>query len=64
MEVRRTADGRPRSVAWIFYGLLAVLGAIGLVTNLGHLAFWGVELLLILYTRYLYRGGRFVLFFA
>lgn len=63
MEIRQTRDGRPRSVAWVVYTLLAALGAIAVLTNITHLSLWLGEMLLILYARYLYRGGRWVLWF-
>ncbi len=60
---RRTRDGRDRSLAWIFYALLSLFGAIALLSHLGVFSFWLAEALLLLYTRYLYRGGRWVVFF-
>jgi hypothetical protein len=60
---RRTRHGRPRSLAWIVYAVLSLLGAIALLSNLGEFSFWVAEALLVLYTRYLYRGGRWVVFF-
>jgi len=59
----RTADGRRRSLAWVLYAVLSVFGAIALLSNPGTPAFWLVEAALVAYTRYLYRGGRWVVFF-
>jgi hypothetical protein len=59
-SLRRTADGRPRSVAWVFYGLIAILGLVLAVHEprllLGTLMAGA-------YSVYLFRGGRFVIWF-
>jgi hypothetical protein len=57
-SVRRTADGRSRSVAWVFYGLIAI---IGLVISPSHHHFLLGALISGSYAAYLFRGGRFVL---
>lgn len=56
------AKQRRRSKAWIFYGILAALGMVGSIASLtmsGLLA----SALVGLYAWYLYRGGRFVIWF-
>jgi hypothetical protein len=59
----RTADGPRRSLAWVFYAVLSLFGAIGLLSSAAAPAAWLVEAALIAYTGYLYRGGRWVVFF-
>lgn len=60
MSVRTTADGRRRSVAWIYYAVLSVLALIVGVSSAGFAMVLGA-LLLAAYAVYLFRGGRFVL---
>ena len=60
---RRTSDGRPRSLAWVFYAILSGLGALALLSHPTEPGLWVLVALLALYTRYLYRGGRWVVFF-
>ena len=59
MAVRTTAQGRKRSVAWVYYMIITVLLIIVAVSTsagaLGGAAITG------LYSFYLFRGGRFVL---
>jgi hypothetical protein len=57
-SLRRTADGRARSVAWVFYGLLSILSLV-LAFSEPHLLIGA--LVTGLYSIYLFRGGRFVL---
>ena len=56
----RTAAGQRRSAAWIYYALIAV-GA--LILGFQHPAFVLVAILAGLYSTYLFRGGRFVIWF-
>ena len=59
MAIRRTVDGRPRSVAWVYYTIITILLLIATVTTtVGAIVF---ALLTGLYGMYLFRGGRFVL---
>lgn len=58
MAVRTTADGRRRSLAWVYYSIITTLLVIG--------GFVAPVLFLCavpagLYAYYLFRGGRFVL---
>lgn len=59
MAVRKTADGRKRSVAWVYYSIITVLLLIVAVSSV----FAAVlpALVTAAYSLYLYRGGRFVL---
>ena len=58
MAVRRTADGRRRSVAWIYYALIALaLVVAGFSAPVSFL----LALAIGAYSVYLFRGGRFVL---
>ena len=56
----RTPAGHRRSVAWIYYALIAVGG---LILGLHHPAFLLVAFVAGLYSTYLFRGGRFVIWF-
>lgn len=56
----RTAAGHRRSAAWIYYALIAV-GA--LILGFHHPVFLLVAILAGLYSTYLFRGGRFVVWF-
>jgi hypothetical protein len=56
----RTAAGHRRSVAWIYY---ALIGVGGLIISLHHPAFLLVAIVAGLYSTYLFRGGRFVIWF-
>jgi hypothetical protein len=56
----RTPEGHRRSVAWIYYALIAV-GA--LIASFQHPAFLLAAIVACLYSTYLFRGGRFVLWF-
>ena len=59
MAIRQTADGRRRSVAWIYYCIITVLLVMaGFSGALGGFAF---ALGTGLYSYYLFQGGRFVL---
>ena len=59
----RTSDGRRRSLAWVFYAVLSLFGAIAVLSNPGVPGLWLGEAALVAYTRYLYRGGRWIVFF-
>lgn len=52
---------RRRSKAWIYYTILAVLSLIGVF--LGQTVGLAAAALFGLYARYLYRGGRIVIWF-
>lgn len=56
----RTPAGQRRSAAWIYYALIA-LG--GLILGFQHPAFLLVAAIAGLYSTYLFRGGRFVIWF-
>ena len=56
----RTPEGHRRSVAWIYYALIAV-GA--LIASFQHPAFLLAAIVAGLYSTYLFRGGRFVIWF-
>lgn len=56
----RTPEGHRRSVAWIYYALIAV-GA--LIAGFQHPAFLLAAVVAGLYSTYLFRGGRFVIWF-
>jgi hypothetical protein len=56
----RTATGQRRSAAWIYYAVIAV-GA--LILGFQHPAFLLVAIIAGLYSTYLFRGGRFVIWF-
>lgn len=60
MAIRSTTDGRPRSVAWVFYTVLAVCA---LIAGFGHPAMFLGAIGLGAYAWYLFRGGRFVVWF-
>jgi hypothetical protein len=59
LAIRKTADGRKRSVAWLYYAVIAVVLVIFAVSTV--LAALLPALLAAAYSLYLYRGGRFVL---
>lgn len=60
VSVRTTVDGRPRSVAWVFYAFLAAASMVAAFSNpIGLLGL----VLFASYATYLFRGGRFVLWF-
>ena len=59
-SITRTADGRRRSVAWLYYSLFAVLSLIGAIATGKPVGVVGT-LLFGSYAVYLFRGGRFVL---
>lgn len=56
----RTPAGHRRSVAWIYYALIAIGG---LILSAHHPAFLLVTVITGLYSTYLFRGGRFVIWF-
>jgi hypothetical protein len=59
MAIRTTADGRPRSAAWMYYAVISVLLVIGAFSGLpSALLFAAVTGV---YSVYLFRGGRYVL---
>ena len=60
MSTETTAE-QPRSKAWVYYAILAFLGLIAVCT--GQLVGLVGMLLFGLYARYLYRGGRVVIWF-
>lgn len=60
MSVTRTAEGRRRSVAWVFYGIVAVLCLVGGFSS--PVVFLGA-IVTGLYAYYLFRGGSFVIWF-
>lgn len=49
---------RSRSIAWIWYALLAI-GAV--IAGFSHPVLFLVAMLFALYSRYLFRGGSFVI---
>jgi hypothetical protein len=55
------ARTRRRSKAWAYYALLALGSLIGALA--GHISFLVGVVLFGLYAHYLYRGGRFVIWF-
>ena len=59
MTIHRTTNGRPRSVAWIYYAVITIVLVItalgGLVSALPLAVVTG------LYSLYLFRGGGFAL---
>lgn len=58
MAITRTADGRKRSVAWLFYALVTLaLVATGFTAPASFVAALATGA----YSTYLFRGGRFVL---
>lgn len=61
MEEIGTGTGRRRSKAWVYYSLLT-LGSLAAVFA-GHASMLVGVVLFGLYARYLYRGGRFVIWF-
>ena len=56
----RPHPGRRRSVAWVYYTILAVLGPIFTISQ-GHPSGLVVTALCGAYATYLFRGGRFVI---
>lgn len=59
-SLRSTADGRRRSVAWVYYAVLSVIGFFLAITT-GTPGVLLPAILAGLYSVYLFRGGRFVL---
>lgn len=58
----RAAKTKRRSVAWVYYAILTVLCFIAVCSS-GLFAGLIVVALFGLYASYLYRGGRFVIWF-
>jgi hypothetical protein len=56
-----TAPRRHRSVAWIYYAILAVV-SLAVVPQTGGSSLV-LTALLVLYATYIYRGGRIVIWF-
>ncbi len=59
MAIRRTPDGRKRSVAWIYYSIITIVLLAGGFAGIA--AGFAFALVTAAYTYYLFRGGRFVL---
>jgi hypothetical protein len=61
MTIETTPRRRRRSRAWVYYSILAGLSFVAVCT--GVLAGLAGTVLFGLYALYLYRGGRFVIWF-
>jgi hypothetical protein len=61
MTIETASGPRRRSKAWIYYTILAVLSLISVF--LGHAVGLAGMAMFGLYARYLYRGGRVVIWF-
>jgi hypothetical protein len=55
-----TGTGRRRSVAWVYYAMIAALALVGTFST-GQMAGLLVAAVAVAYSTYLFRGGRFVL---
>jgi hypothetical protein len=58
---QRAARRKRRSIAWVVYAFLTVASVSALIT--GHVVGLAGLVLFGPYARYLYRGGRFVIWF-
>ena len=54
-----TASGRRRSVAWVYYAIIAILGVVSAFST-GQTGILPPALLCAAYSTYIFRGGRFV----